>query len=50
MGKEKKEKTSSELSLNTNSQGGAEITVIPMSLETSDLTLINHANSQGASF
>lgn len=38
------------VSLNTNVQRGAEISVILMSLETSNLTLSNHANNQGASF
>lgn len=49
-GKEKKEKKSSVLFLNANIPRGAAISAIPMSLATSNLTLINHANNRGVSF
>lgn len=49
-GKEKKEKKSSVLFLNANIPRGDAVSAMPMSLATSNLTLINHANNWGVSF
>jgi hypothetical protein len=46
---EGKAKRSLEISLNADIQRGAEIFTIPLSLETSNLTLINHGDNQGIS-